>query len=401
MIINPYVTSIALILGVVFCVPFLMIKKISYKFGNMSTLTANQFIVQLTEILESIQIIQAFNKENQTITKLKYKINDHLSAATKSQTLIASTSFLYYPLALLAAVLSVGFSVYSQISLIETASVLWGILKAIPLFGHLLQINTSLINFLPSYQQIMNLQNKANFNIIKSGDVIFQKLKNKIEFKNINFSYNKNNNVLNNLSLEIPKNKIIHISGPSGSGKSTIVELLMGFRIPNKGKIFIDNQSFNNYSLKSIRSRIGFVPQENHLFDLTIKDNLLWAMPKSTMSEIWESCNLANASNFINELKLGINTIVGEKGLKLSGGQRQRIALARSLITKPEILILDEPTSSLDKVSETLIQKAIKKIAQNTTIIIISHNKIKLRPGDIIYDIRYGEIVNKSIIDGN
>ena len=86
------------------------------------------------------------------------------------------------------------------------------------------------------------------------------------------------------------KNKIIHISGPSGSGKSTIVELLMGFRIPNKGKILIDNQSINKYSLRSIRSRIGFVPQENYLFDLTIKDNLLWAMPNSTMSEIWEAC---------------------------------------------------------------------------------------------------------------
>ena len=188
------------------------------------------------------------------------------------------------------------------------------------------------------------------------------------------------------------------------NNSATLIDLILGFYIPQEGKIYIDKYELNELDLFSYRSKIGYVPQDNELFNTSIKNNILWANEDATKKEIKKSLEVANALDFTEKLKNGINTIVGDKGAKISGGQRQRIALARAIIKNPEILILDEATSSLDSKSEKLIQDSLDNISKYTTMVIIAHrlstikncNKIiVLNQGNIIEIGDYDYLMNK------
>ena len=168
--------------------------------------------------------------------------------------------------------------------------------------------------------------------------------------------------------LEIKKNIITAISGKSGAGKSTLLDLLIGIQEPVSGEIFFNEEKLTDLDLTSYRSKIAMVSQDPYLFNASILDNLRWIKKNIEKNILEESLDLANCKKFIDALPDKINTIVGERGMKLSGGQRQRISLARALITKPELLILDEPTSSLDKESEELIFDSLKKISKFTIL---------------------------------
>ena len=178
--------------------------------------------------------------------------------------------------------------------------------------------------------------------------------------------------VLKDLSFIIKKNKITALVGESGSGKSTIADLLIGIISPQSGKILIDGKNLTDYQIDTFRNKIGYVSQDIFLFNDSIKNNLKWFTSENVDdNQIWEALNLSGADKFINELPEKINTVVGERGVQLSGGQRQRLSLSRSFLKFPEILILDEATSSLDSLSENEIQNAL--------------NNLKLK-GDITFD---------------
>ena len=165
------------------------------------------------------------------------------------------------------------------------------------------------------------------------------------------------------------------ISGASGSGKSTLIDLIMGFQKAKDGKILIDKVDWNEIDIYSFRSKIGYVPQDPFLFSGTILDNIIWSNDKVDETEVQNILKLSNCSKFIKDLPKGLSTLVGERGSQLSGGQRQRIALARALVKKPEILILDEATSSLDDESSNLIRESLNELKNKITIIMISHEK--------------------------
>ena len=183
--------------------------------------------------------------------------------------------------------------------------------------------------------------------------------------------------------------------GESGSGKSTITDLVLGLQIPDDGMVLIDKLSLNNYKQNSFRQRIGYVPQDPMLFHCSVRDNLLWSQENATENELWEALKLANADQFVLDLPEGLDTLVGDRGVRLSGGQRQRIALARALIRKPELLILDEATSALDSDSEKLIQASIENVAKETTILIIAHRLSTIAKADKVYVLSKGEIIEE------
>ena len=193
----------------------------------------------------------------------------------------------------------------------------------------------------------------------------------------------------------ILKGKMIAIVGQSGSGKTSIVDLIMGFYEPDAGEITIDDISLKDFNINSYRKKIGYVPQDSVLFNTTIRDNLLWANDYATEEEIEYACRQANAYEFIEELPLKYDTVVGDRGVRLSGGQLQRIALARAIIRKPALLIMDEATSSLDTNSERLIQEAIEGIAKNTTVIVIAHRLSTIINSDYIYLFKNGNIIEE------
>ena len=222
-------------------------------------------------------------------------------------------------------------------------------------------------------------------------------LKGQVIYKDISFEYPGRPDVavLKQVNLHIEPGQKIALVGASGAGKSTIVQLLMRFYEPTNGQITINNQPLNEFNVGSLRANIGLVPQEVLLFGGTIAQNILYGKPNATESELIEATKKANAYEFIQLLPDGFNTIVGERGIKLSGGQRQRIAIARAILKNPDILILDEATSSLDAESEHLVQQALTQLMQHRTTIIIAHRLATIRHTDRIYVLEKGHIVEE------
>ena len=201
------------------------------------------------------------------------------------------------------------------------------------------------------------------------------------------------------ISFNIFQGEVLGIVGESGSGKSTITDLVLGLQIPEKGDVLLDGLALSQWKQNSFRKRVGYVPQDPFLFNTSIRENLLWSYDQATEQELWKACRLANAEAFIKELPQGIDTMVGDRGVRLSGGQRQRIALARALLRKPELLILDEATSALDTESERLIQQAIDSLAGHMTILIIAHRLSTIIKADIIYVLKEGMVVEQGSYD--
>ncbi|MGI6279755.1 MAG: ABC transporter ATP-binding protein [Acutalibacteraceae bacterium] len=226
-----------------------------------------------------------------------------------------------------------------------------------------------------------------------------------VEFSNVKFSYTPSKEVLKGVSFYVPSGKMYAIVGTSGAGKSTIINMIPRLFDVNEGEVKIAGVNVKDFDLSYLRSNIGMVTQDTYLFNGTILDNLLYAKPEATMQEIEDACKVANIYDFIEALPDKFETIVGNRGLKLSGGEKQRVSIARVILKDPKILILDEATSSLDSVSENLIQSALNRIMENRTSIVIAHrlstimaaDKIMLlENGVIAYSGSHDELLQKS-----
>ena len=217
--------------------------------------------------------------------------------------------------------------------------------------------------------------------------------------QDVSFKYNNQDTfVLQNISVEIKKSEFIAIVGPSGSGKSTLLDIFMGLITPTSGQVSVDGECLTKLDLNAYKAQIGFVPQESMLFDGTIKDNLNLNQVHD-QSTIDEALKIAQVYDFIDTLPGGLETEIGEAGSNLSGGQRQRLSIARALIRKPEILILDEATSSLDSRSELLFQNAIETISSNYTLIVVAHRLSTIKKAEKIIVIDQGELVESGTYD--
>ena len=227
-----------------------------------------------------------------------------------------------------------------------------------------------------------------------TGNVNMESIDGKIKFEGVFFKYGYDKPyVVKNMTFEIPKGKIIGIVGKSGSGKSTISKLVQRLYIPEKGSIYIDDYDISTIDPNSLRKNIGVVLQENFLFRGSIKENIEINKVNATMEDIINSCKLAGAHDFIMDLPDKYDTLIGENGVGLSGGQRQRIAIARALIRNPKILIFDEATSALDYESESIINKNLKEICKDKTVLIIAHRLSTLKDADEIMVVEKGEVV--------
>lgn len=215
-----------------------------------------------------------------------------------------------------------------------------------------------------------------------------------LRLEDVSFSYqgNDSNQILSNLSISFPAKKTTAIIGESGVGKSTLVDILMGLLIPDSGKVYVDNKEITTEHLHSWRSHIAYVPQEVYLFDGSIRSNMQWISDEIIDDEqIWLALDTAAAGDFVRNLPEQLDTLVGERGVKLSGGERQRIALARALLKKPDLLILDEATSSLDHKNEERIHNALINLHGSMMIIIIAHRDTTIKQVDTVLEIKKGQ----------
>lgn len=251
---------------------------------------------------------------------------------------------------------------------------------------------------IPAFKVLLSLQNETKQLIEVSDDneeILY--MNRMIECKNVCFKYNGDNTsyALQNINLQIPANHMTAIVGQSGAGKSTLVDILMGLQRPETGELLIDGVSLTDDTVLALRKTISFVPQDPFLFNASIRQNLLLMNPTAPEEHLWAALEFAAAADFVKELPNGLDTPLGDRGIRLSGGERQRIVLARAILRNPSILILDEATSSLDTENESKIQMALERLKGKMTIIVIAHRLSTIHNADQVIVLDKGRIVQK------
>ena len=352
----------------------------------------------LSENLDGTRIVKAYQQEDREIKKLSESVYRRMNKLLKAINTRGATS----PFAEFLAGFGIAGTLYyaglrglqGELPLNEFVSFLGAMMLAFQPLRRLAAVNTTLQEGFAAAIRVFDLLDQKS---LINEEINAQELSNPnsdILFDNVTLSYDgQKNSALKNISLEIPNGKITALVGPSGSGKSSILNLIPRFYDPKSGAILIGNQNIRHLTMQSLRSKIALVNQEPILFDMSIKDNILYGNPNASDQEI-ESASKSSASDeFITKLPEGYNTIVGEDGYSLSGGQKQRISLARAFLKDAPILLLDEATSSLDTESEHLVQEAINTLMKNRTTLIIAHRLSTIINSDNIIVIDNGEVV--------
>jgi ABC-type multidrug transport system fused ATPase/permease subunit len=220
-----------------------------------------------------------------------------------------------------------------------------------------------------------------------------------VVFKDVGFEYEHGKPVLHGVDFRAPAGTTTALVGPSGAGKSTLIGLVMAFHRPTQGRVLVDGQDLSAMRLADYRAHLGVVPQDNFLFDGTIRENIAYGRPDAPEEEIRAAARLAHCDEFIDRFADGLDTVIGERGVKLSGGQRQRVAIARAVLANPRILILDEATSSLDSESESMIRDGIQTLRQGRTTFVIAHRLSTIRSADLILVLDDGRVVERGTHD--
>ena len=306
-----------------------------------------------------------------------------------------------------AAAISLGVFVYVAVEFarVDMASLLVMVLifaRLSPLVSDLQQGWESVVRSLPVFESVLELRRRcaeAAETIEPAAGRI--ELRREIRLSQVRFRYDKHEGpaAIADLDMAIPAGTTVAIAGRTGAGKSTLADLLLGLVSPDAGSISIDGVRLEGAVLGPWRRSVGYVPQDNFLFNDTVRANLLWAYPEAQEEDIRRSLSIAAADEFVSRLPQGLDTVVGERGLRLSGGERQRLGLARALLGQPTLLILDEATSALDHKTERAVQAAIERLHGSMTIVIIAHRLSTIRSADRIYVLEHGRLVQQGTWD--
>ena len=296
---------------------------------------------------------------------------------------------------ILSLILFVSFEVL-DISTAELLLLLFLFYRIIPLFNQNQQSHQQFLNALPAFVGVMKMQARCEAAAERKSERQEEvELRDGIRFEEVSFAYGGDDKAaaITKLDLKIRVGETVAIVGPSGAGKSTIADLVMGLIVPNRGRVLVDGVPLGPGRIRSWRNQIGYVAQDTFLFHDTVRANLLWANPEASEEEIDQALRLAAAEEFVSELPKGMETVVGDRGVRLSGGERQRLALARALLRSPALLILDEATSALDSENEKRIKNAIEELHGHLTILIIAHRLSTVRGADVIHVLERGRLV--------
>ena len=315
------------------------------------------------------------------INKYKTLFSKYKNVEIKSQILSQGIVFYLNFISVLALVilLYINFK-YSLNEITILAAIFWSLYNAVPAFSSIINSIYRINNISPSYDQINELISEANFKTPKDKGKIITNIASDITFKNVTFSYAKNKILFDKLNIIFKSKKLNIIFGASGKGKSTIIDLILRLLDPDTGEIRINNKNINDYKISSLRNLFSFLPQEPTLFEGTVRENLtLFLNKKIGDKEIKNTLSECNLLTFVNEKEEGLEFNIGSKGNRISGGQKQRLALARSLISKPKVLFVDEPTSSLDYKNTEEMINLLLSLSKKITIIMITHNKKLLK----------------------
>jgi subfamily B ATP-binding cassette protein MsbA len=352
----------------------------------------------VTEVFNANKIIKLYGGHALEMEKFHDAINDNRRYSMKfiNATLVSGPLVQLIAAVALAVIIyyATGQAAMGQLSVGTFVSFFAALVMLLDALRRLIKVNEFIQKGLAGCESIFQLldqETELDNGIQQPGKIIGH-----ISVRDLRFAYDDNQPVLRNVSFEIDRGKTLAIVGESGSGKSTLINLIPRFYESPQGTILIDGTDIKEYRLGCLRDNIGFVSQDVKLFNDTIRNNIAYGQLRDKSDKnIEEAARAAHAMDFINDLPQGLNTMVGENGVKLSGGQRQRIALARALLKKAVILILDEATSSLDSDSERQIKSALAKLKHNHTLIVIAHRLSTIEHADRIIVIDEGQIVQQ------
>ena len=354
---------------------------------------------RLTETLNGVRVIKGFNAEDQENISFERGV-DRLFQNVKNS--LTATAIMTSSSVFLLGLASVGIMGIGGAMIIEGTLTTGDFLAFTLLLGFMIAPIVQMSNIgsqlteafagLDRTEEIMNMDSEACDQL---RTIELDRILGNVEFKDVSFSYEKGKEVIRNISFKADKGSVTALVGSSGSGKSTLASLVASFVNPDLGVITIDGNDISKVSLNSFRSQLGVVLQDDFLFEGTIRDNILFPRPDSSEIQLVEAVNAAYVNEFADRFEDGLDTLIGERGVKLSGGQRQRIAIARAVLADPRILILDEATSNLDAESESLIQKSLTELMKGRTTFVIAHRLSTIRQANQILVIEKGEIAEQ------
>ena len=349
---------------------------------------------RLGESILGVRIIKIFNRERTKVEKFRNENQRYYREMLRVERFKEFTKLIAEIVTGLGIALILWYGGNMVIKGIITTGDFASIIVAIyMLFGPTKKIGDAYTALQEIRASIERVDTVLDLNPEESGDIKLDSFKRSITFDNVSFVYpGRKQPVLKDLNLEIKHGEILAIVGQSGMGKSTLIDLIPGFHKVSSGKITIDGIDINEADIRSVRELIGIVSQDIILFNDSIKENIAFGKHGVTDNEIIEAARLSYADEFIQELPEKYDTIIGERGLKLSGGQKQRIAIARAIVKNPPILVLDEATSSLDSVSERVVQKALETVMRGRTTVVIAHRLSTIKNADRIVILDKGKI---------
>jgi subfamily B ATP-binding cassette protein MsbA len=358
---------------------------------------------RLTETLAGVRVIKAFNAEQQENEVFEKGVDLLFQNVKKSLT---ATAIMTSSATFLLGIASTGIMGIGGYKIMTGELTVGDFLSFTFLLGLMIAPIVQMSNIgsqlteafagLDRTEELMNMESEEDN---EERTIELHEIKGDIQFKKVSFSYDEGKEVLNEISFDVPKGTVTALVGSSGSGKSTIAGLSATFLNPNSGTITIDNQDISKVKLSSFRKHLGVVLQDEFLFEGSIRENILFPRPNATEHELQKAVKAAYVNEFTDRFDNGLDTLIGERGVKLSGGQRQRLAIARAILANPTIIILDEATSSLDTESEALIQKSLSELIKDRTSIVIAHRLSTIKQADQILVIEAGSIVERGTHD--
>ncbi|MEK4708203.1 ABC transporter ATP-binding protein [Bacillus sp. FSL R10-2780] len=402
-LLSPQITIFVLVFGLLFLVASRVFIKKARILGGKTSKLAQGYLSGITDHFNGIKDIKSNTLEASRLDWLQ-SITGKMSNEQMEYMRIRSNSQLFYKVSM--AIL-IAFFILLSVSIFKAqpAQLLLIILIFSRIWPRFMTIQSNLEQLaasIPAFKSLWELQGEC-IEAIEMQDIYQQKnikpicIEQGIECKDIYFRYNKKEHLyaLQNINVKIPINSMTAIVGHSGAGKSTLIDVLMGLIQPEKGQVLIDGTPLTSENLLSLRRAISYVPQDPFLFNASIRENLLMIDPNASEEQIWAALDFAAAAEFVRMLPKGLDTLIGDRGVRLSGGERQRLVLARAILRQPSILVLDEATSALDTENEVKIQSAIERLKGTMTIIVIAHRLSTIRNADQVIVLGKGEIVQK------
>lgn len=358
---------------------------------------------RLTETLNGVRVIKGFNaeeSENKTFEDGAHSLFENVKSSLTATAVVTSSGTFLIGFAS-AGILAMGgyFMIENELTageLISFISLLAFMIAPIVQMSNIGSQLTEAFAGLDRTEEIMKMDPE---DMTEDRPIMLDEIKGDIVFKNVSFAYEEGKEVLKEISFEAPPGSVTALVGSSGSGKSTTASLAATFLSSKKGTVTIDGHDISKVNLSSYRKHLGVVLQDDFLFEGTIRKNILFPRPNATEAELQDAVKGAYVNEFTDRFEDGLNTIIGERGVKLSGGQKQRISIARALLANPKVIILDEATSNLDTESETFIQKSLDGLMRDRTTFVIAHRLSTIRKANQILVIEDGQIVERGTHD--